>query len=209
MTSKLIADYFLSEHRVVHRASVAENDGLGRTILDRLLEDITDEQIQQMPDGAANSIAWLLFHATRVEDVVFNVMTAGDSQVFDQDDWQTRTSIERRDIGTGMNEAEVASLSANVNVRNLLDYRDAVGRKTREIAVSRSPEFWDDNADIQRLSEADLQGVAAEMAPYLLEHVWTGDHSNARFLWFATSHALSHFGEARETKRIVTGKRTD
>ncbi len=207
MVSKLITDFFLGEHRVVHRSSATGTGG--RTVLDRLLADITDEQIQQMPEGAANSIAWLLFHATRVEDVVFNVLIAGDSQVCDQDDWQARTSIERRDIGTGMTEAKVASLSASVNVQSLLDYRDAVGRKTREIVASRPAEFWEEYADTGRLRDADLQGVAAEMGSYVLEQVRTTDTSNASFLWFATSHALAHFGEARETRRIVTAEGMD
>lgn len=203
MATKLISEYFLDEHRTVHRSSTPGTGG--RTVLDRLLDGITDEQIREMPVGAANSIAWLLFHTTRVEDVIFNVLIAGNSQVFDQDDWQNRTAIERRDIGTGMNETEVASLSANVNVQNLLNYRDAVGKTTVDIVESRPTDFWEENADTERLSDADLQGVAAEMAPYILEQVWTAKTSNARFLWYATSHALAHFGEARETRRIVTG----
>jgi len=49
------------------------------------------------------------------------------------DGWASRLKISRPDFGIGMSMAEVATLSAAVDVAALRDHRDAVGRCTREI----------------------------------------------------------------------------
>ncbi|MDP6824014.1 MAG: DinB family protein [Dehalococcoidia bacterium] len=205
MTSQLITGYFLNDHARVHRASVSGRDR--PTQLDRLIEGLAEDQIRAIPEGAANSIAWLVFHTTRCEDAAFNVVLAGEPQVFDQNDWQARTKIQRRDIGTEMTAKEVEELSSTVNIPALLDYRDAVGRRTEEIVLQKSVAFWDELVDPARLSVADAQGVVTEMAEWVRERNWNEEKPNAWFLWLATSHTMWHFGEARETRRIVSGLR--
>ena len=139
MQSQLISGYFLNDHARVHRSSVYGSNRPSQ--LDLILDKLAEQEIRQVPEGAANSIAWLLFHTTRCEDSAFNVVLAGEEQVFDKDDWQSRMAIERRDIGTEMTLEEVKALSSTINVQALLEYRDVVGRNTKEFVMGKPLEF--------------------------------------------------------------------
>jgi hypothetical protein len=64
-------------------------------------------------------------------------VASGGSQVFD-DAWMKRLGIGRRDFGIGMTSPEVTELTRQIDVGALREYRDAVGRRTREI-IGRLP----------------------------------------------------------------------
>ena len=57
-------DLFLREHAFVHTESVARSEAFN---IDYLLKGVTDGQFRCCPDGM-NSLAWLFWHAARVED---------------------------------------------------------------------------------------------------------------------------------------------
>jgi hypothetical protein len=67
---------------------------------------------------------------------------SGRAQVF-EDGWATRLGITRRDFGIGMTSAEVTELTRQIDVGALREYRDAVGRRTREIVGGFKSQDWD------------------------------------------------------------------
>jgi hypothetical protein len=77
-----------------------------------------------------NSIAWNVWHIARGEDWGVTVLR-GDEQLLVRDGWDRRMGVTRRDIGTGMTTAEVAELSAAINLEALHGYWDAVYSETR------------------------------------------------------------------------------
>jgi len=52
-------------------------------LLPSILDALTDDQIRSRPDAAVNSIAWLLWHVARGEDVYMNRLLADRSQVLE------------------------------------------------------------------------------------------------------------------------------
>jgi hypothetical protein len=58
----------------------------------------------------------------------------------------------RPDFGIGMTSAEVAELSRRIDVGALRDYRDAVGRRTREIVTGFDEKDWEGRSRLRRLS---------------------------------------------------------
>ncbi len=120
--------FFLAQHARLHFADVAEK----RSLAERIFGGLTDDQLRLRPGRGLNSLAWLLWHTARTEDVTSNVVVANRPQVFD-DGWAERLKVSRRDIGTGMTDEEVAELSAGVDIAAVKAYRSAVGRRTREV----------------------------------------------------------------------------
>ena len=93
---------------------------------EELLGGLTDDQIRRSPLPSVNSIAWLLWHMTRCEDVGISRLVADRPQVLLDGDWPARVNVSLTDIGTGMVDDEVADFGARVDLEGLRAYRAAV-----------------------------------------------------------------------------------
>ena len=90
---------------------------------------LTDEQLAHRIDGRSNSIAWLVWHLSRVQDDhVAGV--AGREQVWIADGWVERFDLpfDPREHGYGHSSDQVAAV--RVPAQLLLDYYDAVHEQT-------------------------------------------------------------------------------
>src|SRR5688572_1027920 len=97
------ATFFMLRYEILH----------GR-MTDALLADLSEDRFRARPNGQ-NSIAWLLWHAARVEDVGINRFALDRQQTFDQG-WGRKIGWQRRDVGTAMLSDEVDELSRAVNM---------------------------------------------------------------------------------------------
>ena len=102
------------------------------SMAERTFGGLTDEQMRVRPREDLNSLAWLMWHISRAEDVFANLLISGRDQVLDGS-WSARLKISRPDFGIGMTKLEVSELTAKIDIAALREYRDAVGRRTREI----------------------------------------------------------------------------
>ncbi|MGW4533326.1 mycothiol transferase [Nocardia sp. NPDC004340] len=92
--------------------------------------DLTQAELGIQPDGDANSIAWLIWHLTRVQDDHIADVAATD-QLWTAGGWSTRFALPFDDTATGyaQNPTDVAAL-ADVPADLLLAYYDAVHAAT-------------------------------------------------------------------------------
>src|SRR3712207_6038315 len=98
---------FLADHARIHAAAVSAADDpaivalAGFSYEDATLYKLADADLVACPDGGGNSIAWLLWHMARLEDVVVNTLLRGAPEVLDRDGWVATLGIATRDVGTG------------------------------------------------------------------------------------------------------------
>src|SRR5215813_15067435 len=124
-----VRDLFLEQHAAVHSAAVGGNK---MSAAERTFAGLTDAQMRVRPREDLNSLAWLMWHIARAEDIMVNRMLASQAQVFDEA-WKKRLGISRPDFGIGMTSPEVTELTRQIESGALREYRDAVGLRTREI----------------------------------------------------------------------------
>ena len=117
-------DFFLLRYETLHR-----------TLLDDLLQGLTDAQVRGRPHPGVNTIAWLIWNAARVEDVGVNRFVVDGAQVLDSG-WLERLDGGRRDVGTGMTDSEVDALSTRLDLAALRGYWDAVTRRTLDVVAT-------------------------------------------------------------------------
>jgi len=189
---------FLNQHAMLHSAEMSHS-GLW-SFEDEVFEGLTEAQMRSRPAGDTNSIAWLIWHIARIEDVTMNLLVAAHPQVLDEDDWIQQLHLGRRDVGTSMSDSEVADFSNQVDCCALRAYRAAVGRRTRAIVSSLQPaELWEriDSTNIHRLTK---EGALAEAA-YELAQVWSGWKKAGMLTMPATRHSFTHLNAAYGVRR--------
>ena len=181
-------ELFLDQHAAVHSAAVGGNK---MSAAERTLGGLTDEQMRVRPREDLNSLAWLLWHIARAEDIMVNSVLSGRSQVFD-DAWMRRLGITRRDFGIGMTSPEVSELTRQIDLVALREYRDAVGFRTREVVGGFD---WSGAIASEAMERAAAEGAFGSRRELLVK-AFTGRPRGAVLSGIALFHASGHLGEA-------------
>ena len=167
---------------------------------DEILDGVTEQQMRFIPSNFDHSIAWVLWHMTRIEDVTMNLLVAGSPQVLLRDDWLERMRVGVQDTGNAMDVAGVADLSAGIYIQALRAYRLSVGRRTREIGKLLQPEQLKQKVDPARLRQMTVEGPVLDAASGLLEY-WRGLTIAGLLLMPPTRHNFVHWNEALRIKQ--------
>lgn len=122
-------------------------DGFGRireTVHGAVL-GLSAEQLNERLDGGANSIAWLIWHLTRVQDDHVSEV-AGQPQVWTSRGWSERfgLDLDPASTGYGHSAAEMSAVRAR-SPGQLLGYYDAVHEQTLEFLAGVT------DADLDRI----------------------------------------------------------
>lgn len=184
---------FLSQHAQVH---AGEMSGAGDwSFEDEVLEGLDEYSIRKIPEGAEHSIAWILFHLARIEDVTMNMLVAGSEQLIKSQGWLVKMSAPIDDTANAMNMEKVALLSGAIEVTALRAYRLAVGQCTRQIVSQLTPGELNIKVNPARLEKVKSEGAVVTEAPEVLEY-WGKKTIAGLLLMPATRHCILHLNEA-------------
>jgi uncharacterized damage-inducible protein DinB len=158
-------------------------DGFGRVhdVVHRVVGGLTPEELGFRVDGQANSIAWLVWHLTRVQDDHI-ADAARTEQVWISGGWWERFGLPFNQLATGYGQ-EFDDVSA-VQVESgdvLLGYHDAVHEQTVRY--------------VQDLSEGDLDGV--------VDTSWTPPVTLGVRLVSVLADDLQHAGQAALVRGVM------
>ena len=133
----------------------------------------------------------------RIEDVGVNRLVDDRPQVL-EDGWVARLGVGRRDVGTGMSDAEVDELSRRVDLDALAGYWDAVTRRTPEVVANLRGSDLGAIVPKERVERvATAEGAVAPGAEWLTEF-WAAGRTRA---WVLAQtpllHVYGHYFEAR------------
>ena len=167
------------------------------SLIDGLFSRLPEPHLRGRPHPGVNTIAWLLWHSARIEDVALNRFLADRRQVLDGG-WLESLRVQRRDVGTGMKDAEVDELSARIDLQALKGYWNAVTARTLEVIETLRGSDLEALVPAERVRSVVLtEGVVAPGAEWLTEF-WAGGRSRAWVLaQTALLHPNGHYYEAR------------
>ncbi len=185
--------FFLQQYETIHMSTEAT-----------ILNGLSDEQLRGQPVKNQNSLAWLLWHATRWEDFALTVIDPKHPQILNQENWLERLNLCRRDGGTGMTPDDCVDFNAQVNIAGLRDYWTAVGSKTREVVLSLSPAQLDQPIDESYLRQGLADGMIGNERARWLEQFLSG-RTVAWFLSLVIWHNAEHLLGEAWTVRSLTG----
>lgn len=107
--------------------------------VDALTDGLTEEASSYRPTREANSIAWLIWHSARCQDLQLCDI-AGVEQVWTRAGWVDRFGLDlpRNDIGYGHSPADVAKVHASAQL--LAGYYRDVHKVTLKYIATVTPE---------------------------------------------------------------------
>ncbi len=118
---------------------LVDHFGRVREEVHRVVSGLTAEQLSARVDEEANSIAWLVWHLTRVQDDHLAEAFAVE-QVWTAQGWAERFALPlpTSDTGYRHGSAEVAAVAVR-DGSMLVDYHDAVCARTLELVSALDP----------------------------------------------------------------------
>lgn len=197
-------DIFLKLHGKLHKSKVS--DGTHNEV-DELVRDLEDEEYSIMPTSRDETIAWVLWHIARIEDLTMNILIADGNQVFD-DRWKTRLNTTVTDTGNALTDEEIICLSKSLNIPELLNYRNEVGRRTREIVQNLLAEDMKRNVSQQGLDRILSEGgiTQQEDSIWLLDF-WGKKDVAGLLLMPPTRHVIMHLNDCCKWKSVIRTKK--
>ncbi|RDI34782.1 uncharacterized protein DUF664 [Lentzea flaviverrucosa] len=151
-----------------------------RQAVTRLLEGLSADQLAHRVNDSANSIAWLVWHLTRVQDDHVADL-AGSEQVWTGGGWSERFGLPlpAEDTGYGHDAGQVAAVVAPAGL--LLGYHQAVHERT----------------------EKYLRGVEAGDLAVVIDESWDPPVTRAVRLVSVLEDDLQHAGQAAFVRGLL------
>ena len=196
-------------HSIVHSSRVSHPDMASTplkapTYLDAIWDGLTREAFETMPTVKDVTVAWNIWHVTRIEDITSNILITDADQVLNGE-WRERLNTAVCDTGNAMTDEEILSLSRSLNMAELKNYRDAVGKKTVEILSDL--EYSDLKRKIKPESVARILaegGVTEHKDSIWLLDFWGRKNVAGILLMPITRHQIGHLNDCMKLKVKIT-----
>lgn len=149
-------------------------------VVQEAVEGLTDEQLTYRVDDGANSIAWLVWHLSRVQDDHI-ADVAGVEQVWTAGGWEKRFNLPLDRLATGYAHGSNEVAAVKAVAKDLLEYHDAVHAQTLQY--------------VRTLTDADL--------PRVVDTRWDPPVTLSVRLVSVISDDLQHAGQAAFIRGIL------
>ena len=193
-------ELFFSQHAVLHSRKMSGMTGWSYP--DEIFTSPEEDQFRIIPEKKDHSLIWILWHISRIEDVTMNVLVAGGSQLYLQDQWKKKLASPIDHVGNLINPGDLLNLTLNVDLKKLFAYRDAVGRQTRHIVRGLDLEVFDHKVQPDRLDRLVNEGAVLPDAEGLLDY-WGNRKIFEMLLMPPTRHLMTHLNEAYSLVKIL------
>jgi uncharacterized damage-inducible protein DinB len=160
---------------------LADAFGRVRETVHRVVDGLTEDQLAQRVDDGANTIAWLVWHLTRIQDDHV-ADAAGTAQAWTEDGWADRFGLpfDPYDTGYGHTPEDVAAVRVE-SADLLTGYHDAVHDRTVKY--------------VSTLTDGDLERV--------VDRAWDPPVTLGVRLISVISDDLQHAGQAAYVRGLL------
>jgi len=194
---------FLALHEKLHLSKMSNGEP---NEIDTLLNDMSPQEYHIMPTAKDETIAWSLWHITRIEDLTMSILIACSAQLFDYQ-WKLKMNASIYDTGNALSDDEIMQLSRELNIVELLAYRNAVGKRTREIVNDLATGDMKRKVSASSLDRIKLEGGVTEHkdSVWLLDY-WGKKDVAGLLLMPPTRHLIMHLNDCSKWKQQIRTK---
>ena len=124
----------------------------------------TDEQLHFVPETGSHSIAWCLWHTTRIEDLIINMRVLKEPPLWSEEIAE-RTGLPSDGFGTGQADEEAQEVRIK-NMDAFAEYQEAVWARTASFLDNAS----DEDLEVEVPSRTGTETVGEAISLHMLGH---------------------------------------
>ncbi len=194
----------LEMHCLIHTSEMS-GSALA-TYEDLIWDGLTPEVFRTQLKNSGSTIAWNLWHLTRIEDLTANLLIAEEDQCINNN-WLEKINVSICDTGNAMTAQEIASFSSQISMFELRKYRIEVGRKTQSILNSLKPDQMKRKIRPVAVARVRQEGgvTDAEESRWLLDF-WGKKTVAGILLMPITRHQIVHINDSLKIKKSLEKK---
>ena len=156
-----------------------------------------------MPTVKDVTIAWNIWHITRIEDITVNILIQNVEQILNEE-WLRCLNISVYDTGNAMSDDEIISFSRSVNMAEVRNYRNAVGTKTKNMLEKLLPSDMKRRVKRENIDRILAEGGVTEHkdSVWLLDF-WGRKNIAGILLMPVTRHQIGHLNDSMRLKKKI------
>ena len=143
----------------------------------RVMETLTQEEIEWQPKSGCNSIGLILFHAYQTEDNFINHMVNGKKPIWEADKWCDKVGLPANTESAHFAGPEQVDAFKVPKLKGILDYGAAVRKNTLKYLDTLKPADFDKKIEM-RFGPMPLAMVFSILVSHAASH--TGEMSYIR-----------------------------
>jgi len=128
----------------------------------------TGEQLHFVPEHGSHSIAWCLWHTTRVEDLIINGRVRQQPPIWNER-WAARTGLPLEGTGNGLTDEEAQQIRI-ADMEAFAEYQEAVWAKTREFLQAATDEELEREVPARNGTETVGEAISLHMLGHFNGH---------------------------------------
>lgn len=189
---------FLTQHAQVNCGILAKYETW--SFEDDVLKGMDEASLRCIPHNAEHSIAWILWHLARCEDLTMNMLVANVDQVLERQGWKVKLNSPINHTGNEISLEEITNFSQVIDFENLRAYRMAVGASTRQIVSQLTTDELGQKVRPERMDKVKALNVVLD--PGILKY-WSRRTIAGLLLMPPTRHCFVHLNEAERIKHTL------
>ena len=127
----------------------------------------TDEQLHFVPERGSHSIAWCLWHTTRIEDLIIS-RVSGEPEIWSEE-WASRTGLPFEGIGAGMPDEDAQQIHVS-DTEALGGYQETVFERTGRFLSSATDEDLEREIPARNGTESVAEAISLHMMGHFNGH---------------------------------------
>ena len=132
-------------------------------------DGLSPEQVHFVPEGESHSIAWVIWHGARVEDLIVQQLIKGVPQEWETGGWAARTGLPEKSFGTGQTTEEARAIRIT-DAEALAGYVNKVAALTQEFLSTSSDEDLEREIQVGQRTETVGQAINLHLVTHLNGH---------------------------------------
>ena len=194
-------ELYLSMHKYLHFSDIDD------TLMNQLWKSLDTKDFSIMPTIKDVTIAWNIWHITRIEDLTINILLNESNQIFNKE-WKKKLNVEFTDTGNAMIDDEIMELSRNINIDVLKEYRKAVGNQSQNILSKLVFEDMKRKVESKNIEKILKEGeVTTHPDSIWLLDFWGRKNVAGIILMPGTRHQIGHLNDCINLKEKIDKKK--